>query len=283
MKVLAAFLLLCVPAMADDLIGDLQAISVTIKAGDGQGSGTIFSREGVSYIWTCAHVVEALRTTRKAIVNGGEKTVVEFKDAKIVQEFREDGRNVGETSVFAQVIRYSDAEHGEDLALLKVRKKGFTNNSVVFYADEAIPPIGTELYHVGSLLGQFGSNSLTAGLISQIGRILDEGKVFDQTTATSFPGSSGGGIYLKADGRYVGMLTQAVRNSEQFNFVVPIRRIRAWAKQANVEWALDKNLPMPSEAELKKMPVEDAGVEFQAAVEKTQRSYPFLLHREGER
>ncbi|HAT67623.1 MAG TPA: hypothetical protein DCS66_24005, partial [Flavobacteriaceae bacterium] len=58
----------------------------------------------------------------------------------------------------------------------------------------------TELYHVGSLLGQTGSNSMTRGIVSQVGRVLNlgsgDGTVFDQTTVTAFPGSSGGGVFL---------------------------------------------------------------------------------------
>lgn len=285
MRTLAAFLLLCVPIMADDLITDLQELSVTIKAGQSQGSGTIFTRDGVSYCWTAAHVVDGLRKVRHVIVNGSDKTVVEFEDARIVQEFREAGRRIGEVNMDAEVIRFSDADNGEDLALLRIRKRGFSAKSVVFHDDDAPLPLGTDLLHVGSLLGQVGANSLTQGIVSQIGRVVDvgaTGKVFDQTTVTAFPGSSGGGVFLKSNGRYVGMLVRGA--GEQFNLTVPIRRMRAWAKSAGVEWAIDKNVPMPSEDELKKLPVEDAGVEFQAAREgANRRDYSFLLHREGDR
>ena len=52
-------------------------------------------------------------------------------------------------------------------------------------------------------------------------------KVFDQVTAVAFPGSSGGGMFLKANGEYVGMLTQGVMKLQGFNFIVPVRRIHA--------------------------------------------------------
>jgi len=35
---------------------------------------------------------------------------------------------------------------------------------------DEIVPIGTELFHVGSLLGQVGSNSMTRGIMSKVGR-----------------------------------------------------------------------------------------------------------------
>ena len=46
---------------------DLQRVSVTIKAGDAQGSGTLVTRQigedTVTFVWTAAHVVDGLRTT----------------------------------------------------------------------------------------------------------------------------------------------------------------------------------------------------------------------------
>ena len=52
-------------------------------------------------------------------------------------------------------------------------------------------------------------------------------KVFDQVTAVAFPGSSGGGMFLKDNGEYIGMLTQGVMKLQGFNFIVPVRRIHA--------------------------------------------------------
>jgi len=116
------------------------------------------------------------------------------------------------------------------------------------------------------LLGQVGSNSMTRGIMSKVGRVLDigngEGTVFDQTTVTAFPGSSGGGVYLSDknednSGKYVGMLVRGA--GEGFNFVVPVRRMRDWAKEVNAEWALDPDAETPTLAELSKQPIEDAG------------------------
>ena len=50
---------------------------------------------------------------------------------------------------------------------------------------------------------------MTTGIMSQVGRMLalnSSTKVlFDQTTVTAFPGSSGGGVFL-TDGQYIGTL-----------------------------------------------------------------------------
>lgn len=239
----------------------LQDVSVTIISSDGQGSGTIHSRqrdgETISFVWTAAHVVEGLRHTRKIIdaKTGTDKTVVEFRDAKILKKLVSEGRDVGRTEMYASIIKYN-AE--EDFALLRVRKKNFLVASATFYLDEKIPPIGTPLIHIGSLLGELGAGSMTEGIVSQHGRLIDE-KVFDQTTVTGYPGSSGGGVFLK-DGKYVGMLLRAA--GPGFNLIAPIRRIRSWAKEVGVAFALDDNIPFPTEDQFKKITIEDEGSVF---------------------
>jgi len=250
----------------------LQRISVTVKAGRNQGSGTVVTRidpnsqERLTFVWTAAHVVDGLRNVRKVVnADGSTRILIEFKDPRIVAERYQDGRRVGEQILDCKVIKYSDADYGEDLALLMIRLRNSydTNACAKFPVDPGyIPPIGADLSHCGSLLGQFGSNSYTTGVLSQTGRLLEgkgaSNKVFDQVTAVAFPGSSGGGVYLAADGTYIGMLTQGVQ-MQGFNFIVPARRMRAWAASAGVEWAININLPMPPLNEIMEIPVEDTG------------------------
>ena len=127
-------------------------------------------------MWTAAHVVDHLRTTRSVITAAGStRTLVEYKDAEIVQERQQGGRRVGEVKYECKVIKVSDAEYGEDLALLMVRCKNAypIKVSTKFHLEaDYIPPIGVELAHCGSLLGQFGANSYTTGVLSQTGRTL---------------------------------------------------------------------------------------------------------------
>lgn len=274
MKYVLLVLILIALAVTPAVAGvpdDLQRVSVTIKAGRAQGSGTLVTRQvgddTVTFIWTAAHVVDGLRTTRTAVTpQGTPRILVEYKDAEIVQERQQDGRRVGEVKYDCKIIKASDADYGEDLAVLMVRCKGAypLNVCAKFHKDpNYIPPIGVDLSHCGSLLGQFGANSYTTGVLSQVGRTLPmkgaNVKVFDQVTTVSFPGSSGGGMYLKDDGLYIGMLTQGVMQLQGFNFIVPVRRIHAWAKQSKIEWAIDPTVPMPSLKEIDAIPVEDAG------------------------
>jgi hypothetical protein len=244
----------------------LQDISVTIKAGNSEGSGVAFTRNDVTFIWTAAHVIDGLRKTREVVdpKTGAKKTIIEFGDPKIVKTLIENGRTVGRIEIDTEVIRYSNFVHGHDLALLKVRKKGFITASTAFYKEKNIPKLGMQLYHVGSLLGQQGSNSMTAGIMSQHGRLINKNE-YDQTTVTAFPGSSGGGVYL-TNGQYIGMLVRGA--GEGFNLIVPVRRMRLWAKQAKIEWAMDPTVDLPTTTELEKLPIEDSGKSFTSLLNK---------------
>jgi len=263
----------------------LQQISVTIKSEGAEGSGVLIERavgkERVAFVWTAAHVVAGLRSTRDVVDSktGTKRVIVEFKDAAIVRELVEAGRRVGEIKMTARVIKYSNADDGEDLALLMVHKRGYAEASARFYNEDGKPivPISTRLLHVGSLLGQDGSNSMTDGVMSQIGRLIGK-KEFDQTSVTAFPGSSGGGVYLE-DGRYVGMLVRGA--GEGFNLIVPIRRMRAWANDAGIGWALDEGAAAPPLKDIEAMEVEDIGVVFRDKPkdgDKVSAGHPFLIH-----
>jgi hypothetical protein len=101
-----------------------------------------------------------------------------------------------------------------------------------------------------------GANSMTEGIMSQTGRVY-KGKVFDQTTVTAFPGSSGGGVFIKTSNglpQYVGMVT--LGSGETFNMIVPIRRMLQFCKTNKIEWAVDPKAAMPGLEDLEKIPVE---------------------------
>jgi len=258
------------PVTDQKVIDNLRNVSVTISVdGRGRGSGTLFTREvepGVhkSYVWTAGHVVDDLRTERSVIdkETGTKRIIVGFKDCQIYQETIQDGRRVKQEYLDCKVICYSNCETGDDQAVLEVRLRNYTRESATFYLGEEIPGIGTELIHVGSLLGDIGSCSFTTGVTSQVGRLLAldpnyAEAVYDQTSAVSFPGSSGGGVFNQETGQYIGMLTAGIRDAQGFAWYVPVRRQRAWAKSVGMEWAMDATIPMPSEADLKKIPLDD--------------------------
>lgn len=257
----------------------LQDSSVTIVAKGGQGSGVVVIREGVSYVLTAGHVVSDNRQTRTVVDSKTHTTkiLVYFDDVIVIRDIIEGGRLVGSISSFAEVLKYSDANFGADLALLRIRKQNFTTFSTTFYLDTGTPPIGSDLVHVGSMRGRQGANSFTTGVISQHGRLV-EGIVFDQVSTTAQPGSSGCGIYLKADGRYVGMLVRGARGSDTFNFMTPVRTIIDWSRKHGIYWLLDSSVPV----DLSDKTVED----FKEAPSVEERSfltgdeYTFLINKE---
>ena len=255
---------------ADDIPQYLQSVSVTVSAGNSTGSGVVITRdvEGkkVNFILTAAHVVDGLRSTREIInTEGQKKLLVEFKDPEIIQELIEEGRTVGQMTYFAQVLKYSDSENGEDIALLMVRKKGLVDASARFYLSDGVVPVGTKLYHVGSRLGLTGAGSFTFGVMSQVGRVIPLGNrggvVFDLVNVAGLPGSSGGGVFMAEGehaGEYIGMLTRGGDSS--FNLISPIRRMKEYAKEQKLEWLLDNNVPTPSLKDILNMPMENSEV-----------------------
>ena len=221
----------------------------------------------VTFIWTAAHVVDGLRTTRTVVTpQGTPRILVEYRDAEIVQERQQDGRRVGEVKYDCKVIKVSDADYGEDLALLDGPLQGAypLNVCAKFHKDpNYIPPIGVELSHCGSLLGQFGANSYTTGVLSQTGRTLaDEGcqrQGLRSGDGRCLPRLVRRRHVPEGQRRVHRDVTQGVMKLQGFNFIVPVRRIHAWSKAAKIEWAIDPAVPMPSLKEIDAIPVEDAG------------------------
>jgi S1-C subfamily serine protease len=244
-----------------NVVDYLQDISVTFSSKYGEGSGVAVVREDRTFILTAGHCVDDLRKTRKVIDprTGTERTVVEFDDAKIIKVLVEGGRKVGQIEMDAKVLAYSGADHGDDLAALRVWKKGFLKTSARFWTKDSLPPIGMRLYHVGSLLGQQGANSMTDGIVSQHGRLY-QNKTYLQTTCPAFPGSSGGGVFSE-DGEYIATLVRGA--GETFNLCVPPDRIRKFCKRAKIEWLLDPDLPVPSDNELDKLKPDVISAEFE--------------------
>lgn len=271
-----------------EIADHLQDVSVTIKAkakySSSEGSGAMIIREvdgkKVTFVWTAAHVVDNLRKVRSVIEDGTSVKVIEFSDASIVKELVEKGRRVGEMKMDAKVIKYSDYRDGHDLALLMVRATDYAKSGVEFNLskeNDGIIPIGTDLIHVGSLLGQMGANSMTKGIVSQVGRTLNKYE-YDQTTVTAFPGSSGGGVYLE-NGKYVGMIVRGA--GEGFNLMVPVRRMIQWAEKNNIMWAIDPKEEMPSLDKILSMQIEDSGIIRSADdgddEKSLQKTFPFRI------
>ena len=283
MKYVIAFLTVvlsfCLATAQDkpkDVVDKLLDSACTIRAGRAQGSGVIIKRGDTNFVWTAAHVIEDLRKAREVIdpKTGGKKFIITFDTVNVVTEFIHDGERVEERSLVADVVRYSNANDGEDLALLKIRKKNAFSDGAVFYLDDKPPRIGSRVINVGSPLGFFGHNTYVSGDLSALSRVY-ENKIYDQVSSSTFGGCSGSGVYL-TDGRYIGMLVRG--SGETFSLIVPMRRIQEWSKKINIEWALDPKIKLPPEDDLKKMPVEDVhGISLEKVGPTQKQLYPFLI------
>lgn len=211
------------------VLGASVQVVATDVLGKISGSGTVFKRNGRTYVVTAAHVIEHARETIEDIDDEG-KTIkkVKYRDVWVVVERVRDGRKTGELRLLAKVrfATKTEEEGGDDVAVLEVYEGDLLPHSAVALPNRKSVWVGATVWHCGSLYGEF-VNSLTRGNIAAIGRIYED-KTFHQTTATGVPGSSGGGVFMEDDDGiyFIGMLTRGVTEQATINFIVPIERIR---------------------------------------------------------
>lgn len=218
---------------ADSVPAYLQDISVSVVTDNGEGSGVIARGK---FILTAFHVVEDSFKNNMPV-----KVISPIYD--------KDRKEIGYKEINADVISYSKTEiSGQDIAVLMIQEDIGLKNGAVFYLEDDIPKLATEVWHCGSFLGRDNSNSVIRGAISAIGRTKrlndDDKREFDQIDLGSYPGASGSGIYTK-DGKYIGMMQLRNEYGGNMFLMCPIRRIREWAKDAKMEWLLDDSLPIP--------------------------------------
>jgi hypothetical protein len=254
-----------------DVLDGLREATVMIASeGGNRGTGVVVKREGYALVWTAAHVLYTDQLIKTAIdpETGQEKVFVTYRDVRVVKEVYHEGRKVGETFRFAEIIRFSKEEDGgDDLALLMLRDPEFVPHGVTFTDDVSKP--STALWHVGCPGGTRGAGNVFEGLFSVAGRLrgpVDAPVVMDAVSITTIPGSSGGGVFLKSDGRCIGLLTERLyAGAETSGLVIPTRRMKEFARRTSCLWALeeasvppeelrkhttDKSVPTPTKAEL---------------------------------
>jgi len=188
------------------------ARTALIMDGEGQGTVTLVRRGGVVWGLTCAHCTDGL--------------------ALRVRLFDPD------TVLDAELVLKDDVA---DIAIVRVPKVARDLPELVLYAGEH-PASLTPLYHVGNFHGSRMPLSFSVGVFSGSYRNLD-GVLFDQTTVTALPGSSGGGVYLQS-GEYIGMISRAA--ASDVNFIVPARTIRRWAIDHNADFIFEPTLRVPN-------------------------------------
>jgi S1-C subfamily serine protease len=140
---------------------------VSIESGDGTGSGSIISPDGL--ILTNAHVVSGSQTVKVTLADG--------------RKFEAD------------VVAFGEA--GLDLAAVKVR--GQNNLPTVALAAPGSVAVGQRAFAIGNPFGQF-QGTFTTGIVSRI----DPNRGLIQTDTAINPGNSGGPL-LNSKGELIGV------------------------------------------------------------------------------
>ncbi len=166
---------------------------VSINAGQGSGSGSIISSNGL--VLTNAHVVAGRETVQVTLADG--------------REFE------------GEVIAFGDP--GLDLAAIQIQ--GQTNLPTIPLAAADALNVGQQAFAIGNPFGQF-QGTFTNGIVSRIDR--DRGLI--QTDAAINPGNSGGPL-LNSRGQLIGVNTSIYttgRNAGSIGigFAIPISQVQ---------------------------------------------------------
>lgn len=247
----------------------LQSISVIIKTVSVGGSGVVLTRKDstgsndISFVWSVGHLFEDTQTLIIPVVNinifnlfNSSSNLFSLKTnsvnilksyATIYQEYSTNGEVTGTNFGLLKLIKFSPSEK-DDISLSLIDGQFFNTNSVRFDLSDRIPRIGEKLYNLSYPYGQM---TFSEGVFSAIGKNIS-GYVYDQSSCVCYPGSSGGGYYT-IDGLCVGLVDMV--NAPSINYMIPIRKIKKWALDNHLEWAIDPSLPIPSTEELEKLTI----------------------------
>ncbi|HEX2914204.1 MAG TPA: trypsin-like peptidase domain-containing protein [Chloroflexia bacterium] len=174
----------------------------------GIGTGSIITPDG--YILTNNHVVE-----------GSTRLAVSLPDGRTYQ-----GRLIGREG------------QSSDMAIVKIDPKNNETFPVVKLGDSSNLQVGEGVVAIGNALGLPGGPTVTQGIVSAIGRSIQEpngAQLTDliQTDAAINPGNSGGPL-LNLRGELVGMNTAAAVDPEQgvaangIGFALSINSLRSY-------------------------------------------------------
>ena len=170
-----------------------------VLGGSVQGSGFLYDFEGQTVIITNFHVV-----------NGATGITVTFRDG----------------NTYPATVLGSDAY--ADLAVLSTNAPNSEIRTLEIASSSTLK-VGDTVVAVGNPYGLTGS--MTVGIVSQLGRTLQESTIGNysianiiQTSAAINPGNSGGPL-LNYRGQVVGITTAIVADSQGLGFAVPSNTI----------------------------------------------------------
>lgn len=203
----------------------MQQSTVLIRASDGQGTGVVVERVNEQghtrvFVWTANHVVE-------------KDTEVEIHKA-----IRAEGHKVGEVVFKAEVI---GRDLARDVAVLWVDAPAGYFRAAEFASNRPLQ-VGAPLTHVGNAHGDAFEDSVSTGILSQVGLHPTDWPwvLTDQGAFAATFGCSGGPVFSQDSHKIVGLLVGGAVGSGYINFV-PVRVIEDFANVNALHWALRGN------------------------------------------
>jgi putative serine protease PepD len=174
-------------------------IVASSRRGTGEGTGIIISPDG--YILTNAHVVEG--SSNVSVATAGSSKA---RSATVV-----------------------GADAGHDVALLKLdNASGLPPAELGRSADVKV---GEDVVAIGNALGLRGDPTVTRGIVSALGRTVENLTGMIQTDAAINPGNSGGPLVNSA-GQVIGINTAvAADGAQNIGFAIPIDAAKALAER----------------------------------------------------
>jgi len=210
------------------VIEQVYANTAMVSYGGGHGSGVVFSRNGVTFIWTAAHVV-----------NKHMRPDGTFPEFTITQNSR---------AGVARVLRAGDEKIDADCALLELVEGGLHGTAHFYRAFNQIR-VGQEVIHCGYPYEPQNGPFLSIGTIAGVHRLLKvryKLKPFftDSVSINAYPGCSGGPLADAETGGIIGL--HIISRAPGFKFIVPTREIFEWAKKHDCLWAFDRKVLLPA-------------------------------------
>ncbi|MBQ4339153.1 MAG: trypsin-like peptidase domain-containing protein [Clostridia bacterium] len=181
-------------------VGILVYANSSSSTAAGQGTGVIAKEDkenGITYIITCAHVID----------DAGMNVKVQLEDG---------------TSYDAEVVA---CDTRTDIGVVKIKATGL---NVADFGDSGALQVGSAVYAVGNPGGIEFFGSVTDGIVSAIDRPIDSEIGYTmkciQHTAAINPGNSGGAL-VNVYGQIIGINSQKIASTEYegMGFAIPIR------------------------------------------------------------
>lgn len=194
-------------------------------------SGTMFTRkidnQDVTFILTCGHGIQSfsnIKCYRKIFKDGLHEKTYEYECKPIYHSYKYD-----------IAVYMLNSSISSDVKVLK----------------ENLVQIGEPILNVGAFSSYQTSDCVTQGIVSRtdVYYELAPKNKFDVSNCDVSGGFSGGGVYRKSDGAYIGFNALKIANTALA--YKPIRDIKSQLKSEKLDWVINKKLKSPSMKELK--------------------------------